>query len=200
MRDGNNGGYANAWLVADANTGEVARLELGLRNVNLERTRDGYFAGANFPVSPRLAAEETSFRLDDPSLSPNARRARWEQLLTANAGRIDAALARAFMADHYDSYERRPDAPSERTLCGHVELSPRGMGDWVGPFGAAGTVQSKVADARMIHELALEAAMGHACGLPFRAAEHVARHPEQAWQAPLLRDLPARPWTTFRAE
>ena len=52
MREGNNGGYANAWLVADANTGEVARLELGLKNVTLERTKDGYFTGANFPVQP----------------------------------------------------------------------------------------------------------------------------------------------------
>ena len=67
MREGNNGGYANAWLVADTNTGEIARLELGLKNVTLERTKDGYFAGANFPVNPKLAAEETNFKLDDPS-------------------------------------------------------------------------------------------------------------------------------------
>jgi hypothetical protein len=68
MRKGNNGGYANAWLVADTNTGEIARLELGLRNVTLERTKDGYFAGTNFPVNPKLAAEETKFKLDDPYL------------------------------------------------------------------------------------------------------------------------------------
>ena len=68
MRDGNNGGYANAWLVADLNTGEIARLELGLRNVTLERTKDGYFVGTNFPVSRKLAAEETTFKLDDPGL------------------------------------------------------------------------------------------------------------------------------------
>ena len=54
MRDGNNGGYANNWLVADNNTGEVASLELGLKNVTLRRTKDGYFVGANFPVNPTL--------------------------------------------------------------------------------------------------------------------------------------------------
>ena len=67
MREGNNGGYANAWLVADTTTGEIARLELGLKNVTLERTKDGYFTGANFPVNPKLAAEETKFKVDDPS-------------------------------------------------------------------------------------------------------------------------------------
>jgi hypothetical protein len=197
MREGNNGGYANAWLVADTNSGEIARLELGLKNVTLERTKDGVFVGANFPVSPKLAAEETAFDLKNPSLSANARRLRWDELMATSAGRIDVALAKAFMADHRDAHEKRDDAPSERTLCGHVDLSPRGMGTWMGPFGAAGTVQSKAADTAMLKRMAFEAALGHACGLTFRAAEHLAKHPDLAWQKPLLRDLVARPWTAF---
>ena len=160
MREGNNGGYANAWLVADVNTGEIARLELGLKNVTLERTKDGYFAGANFPVNPKLAAEETKFKLDDPSLSANARRVRAEEILKASEGKVDVALARRYLSDHHDSYEKKDDAPSERSLCGHVDLSPRGMGDWFGPWGPAGTVQSKVADAAMAKRMSLEAAMG----------------------------------------
>ena len=145
-------------------TGEIARLELGLRNVTLERTRDGYFAGANFPVSPKLAAEETKFKLDDPSLSANARRVRAEELLKASEGKIDVALAKRYLSDHHDAYEKKDDAPSERTLCGHVDLSPRGMGDWFAAWGPAGTVQSKVADAAMVQRMSLEAAMGHPCG------------------------------------
>jgi hypothetical protein len=31
MKKGNNGGYANAWLIGDVNTNEIARLELGLK-------------------------------------------------------------------------------------------------------------------------------------------------------------------------
>jgi len=31
MKDGNNGGYANAWLIADISKNEIGRLELGLR-------------------------------------------------------------------------------------------------------------------------------------------------------------------------
>src|SRR5262249_25910887 len=54
MQEGNNGGYANDWLVADNKTGEVASLELGLKNVQLDRTKDGYFVGANFTINPKL--------------------------------------------------------------------------------------------------------------------------------------------------
>jgi len=199
MRDGNNGGYANAWLVADVNTGEIARLELGLKNVTLERTKDGWFAGTNFPVSPKLAAEETTFKLDDPSLSANARRVRAEELLKANEGKIDVAFAKRYLSDHHDSHEGKESAPSERSLCGHVDLSPRGMGDWFGAWGPAGTVQSKVADAAMAKRMALEAAMGHPCGRDYRAAPHLAEHPDYAWAKPLMRDLVASPWTLFEA-
>jgi hypothetical protein len=31
MQEGNNGGYANTWLVADRKTNEIASLELGLK-------------------------------------------------------------------------------------------------------------------------------------------------------------------------
>jgi len=37
MKEGNNGGYANDWLVADIKNNEIASLELGLKNVTLER-------------------------------------------------------------------------------------------------------------------------------------------------------------------
>ena len=124
--------------MADTNTGEIARLELGLKNVTLERTKDGYFVGTNFPVNAKLAAEETKFKLDDPSLSANARRVRAEQLMKENAGRIDVPAAKAYLSDHHDAYEKKADAPSERSLCGHVDLSPRGMGDWFAAVGPGG--------------------------------------------------------------
>ena len=199
MRAGNNGGYANTWLVADINTSEIARLELGLKHVTLERTRDGVFFGANFPIKPELIAEETTFDATNPGLSACARRTRLEQLMPTLRGTLDVAVAKRVMADHTDAFEGRGDAPSERTLCGHVELSPRGMKPWQEEFGPAGAVQAKVADAAMAERMELEAAMGHPCGLDFRAAEHLAAHPEFDWQRPLLRDLPSRPWTRFTA-
>jgi hypothetical protein len=197
MANRNNGGYANAWLVADTKRNEIARLELGLKNVTLERTSDGYYVGANFPINPKLASEETSFRVDNPDESRNVRRMRWDQLMPEFKGSVDVAVARRFMADHYDAYEKKPGAPSERTLCGHVDLSPRGSKPWQEPYGPAGTVQAKVADAAMVQGMEMWAAMGHPCGLDFVAAEFLQRHPEYGWQRELLRDLPSRPWTLF---
>jgi hypothetical protein len=51
MKRGNNGGVANSWLLGDVKTGEIARLELGLKHVGFERTRDGVFTGSNDTLS-----------------------------------------------------------------------------------------------------------------------------------------------------
>src|SRR4029077_16924984 len=102
FRVGNNGGYANDWLIADTRKGEIASLELGLKNVTLERKTDGYFVGSNFPISPKLAAEETNFAVTDQGNSANARHQRWEQLMAQNKGKIDVPMAEKFLADHAD--------------------------------------------------------------------------------------------------
>jgi hypothetical protein len=196
MKQGNNGGYANTWLVADVRGNEIGRLELGLKYVTLERTKDGYFVGSNFPINPGLIREETTFPANDPTRSENARHARWEQLMAENKGRIDLATAQRFLGDHYDVIDKA-DEPSERTLCGHVDLSARGSKPWQSAYGPAGAVQNKAADAAMILNMSLTAAMGHACGLDFHAAQHESDHPQFAWQKDILRDLTAHPWTTF---
>jgi len=196
MKDGNNGGYANNWLIADRNANEVADLELGLKNVTLWRTNDGCFVGSNFPVSPKLAQEETNFDLKDMGESANARHVRWKQLMAENKGKIDLALAQRFLADHYDTFEKK-NGPNERTLCGHIDLSPRGAKAWQPPYGPAGAVQNKAADAMMIENMSLAAAAGHCCGIDFKAAEHLRQHPEFDWQSPLLHDMDSQPWTVF---
>jgi Phospholipase B len=200
MKEGNNGGYANAWLVADATHNEVARLELGLKNVTLERSKDGYFVGSNFPINPKLIEEEASdYDSKNLSESSNARHVRWEQLMAENKGKIDLAAAKRFEADHYDTFEKKED-PDERSLDGHIDLSPRGSGDWVPPYGMAGAVQNKAADAAMISQMSFAAAAGHACGKSFKAATHLTEHPEYDWQKPLQRDMDAYPWTTFASK
>ena len=198
MKDGNNGGYANTWLLADIRKNEIGRLELGLKNVTLERTSDGYFVGSNFPINEKLIREETDFDPKDLGQSSVARHARWEQLMAENKGKIDVAAAQRFLADHYDVIENRED-PGERTLDGHVDLSPRGSDGWVGPYAAAGAVQNKAADATMIANMTFTAAAGHACGKNFKAAEHLSAHPDYAWEKPLQRDMDAYPWTVFSA-
>lgn len=196
MKAGNNGGYANDWLVADRKTNEIASLELGLKNITLERSKDGYFVGSNIPIDAKLAREETDFPMQDKGTGQCTRHARWEQLMKEYKGRIDVAAGQRFLADHVDTLTGK-DEPSERTLCGHLELSKRGMGSWQPPFAPAGAVQNKVADAAMAEKMEFTAAAGHACGLDYKASAHLAEHPEFEWQKEFLRDLDARGWATF---
>jgi hypothetical protein len=196
MKDGNNGGYANTWLVADIGKNEIGQLELGLKNVTLERKKDGYFVGSNFPINEKLIREETDFDPLDMSTSANARHVRWKQLMVENKGKIDLAAAQRFLADHYDTFENKEDA-DERTLDGHIDLSPRGSEPWQPPFGEAGAVQNKATDASLASQMSFSAAAGHACGMDFKAADHVRAHPEFAWQKDLQRDMKAGAWTTF---
>ncbi len=198
MKEGNNGGYANNWLVADSKSGEIASLELGFKHVALQRTKDGYFAGANYPVDPKLLAEETSFDPKDQGSSPNARRTRWGQLMAGNKGRIDVTLARKFLGDSYDAIDKKLQ-PSERTLCGRNDLSTRGMKPWQQEFGPAGAVQNKAADATMMSQMSLWAAMGPQCGPNFSASQHLKKNPSYNWQKDLLKDIPKQPWTLFQA-
>jgi Phospholipase B len=201
LKEGNNGGYANDWLIADTKRNEIASLELGLKNVTLERKTDGYFVGANFPISPKLAAEETDFAVSNPENSANARHRRWEQLMAENKGKIDVPMAERFLADHLDSVTGKA-LPSERTLCGHYELSKResATNRWQPAYGTAGAAQNKVTDAAMAAKMEFVAAAGHACGMDFIAAKHLQAHPELAWERPELRDMKAYPWTRIAAE
>jgi hypothetical protein len=198
MKDGNNGGYANTWLVADSKTNEIGSLELGLKHVTLKKTKDGYFVGSNYPENEALIRDETpEYPVNDKSISANARRIRWEQLMAENKGQIDLAMAQKFEADHYDTFDK-VTAPSERTLCGHIDLSPRGSKPWQSEFGPAGAVQNKATDGTLASQMALTAAMGHSCGLDFKAADHLKSHPDFAWQKDVLRDLDSHRWTKFQ--
>ena len=198
MKDGNNGGYANTWLVADRKTGEIASLELGLKNVTLQRSKDGYFSGSNYPANEKLIKEETAFTPADLGVSANARRVRWDQLMAENKGRIDVEAGKRFLADHYDSYDKKIQ-PNERTLCGHIDFSPRGVKNWQPAYGVAGAVQAKVMDSDMASRMSMWAAMGHPCGIHFKASAHLKTHPDFAWQKEFLKDLNSRRWTMFAA-
>src|SRR6202012_3542746 len=97
IKEGNNGGYANDWLIGDRKTGETAYLELGLKNTPIWRSKDGYFVSSNFPRDPKLIQEETEgYNVKDPSSWMNARHARWEELIKENKGKIDVDSAEKF--------------------------------------------------------------------------------------------------------
>lgn len=199
MRRGNNGGYANAWLLGDINTREIARLELGLKQVGLEKKRDGYFVGSNVAEDLKLLRLETNTKETDIRTSGVARRVRWKQLMKQYVGRIDVALAEEFEADHFDMFLGKKQ-PGGRTLCGHFELQSEPAGSWPGvPFGCSGTVDGKVVDASMAKSMSFAARWGSACGRAFDAHEYLSQHPQFDWMEDILKSRPSQPWTQFKA-
>ncbi len=196
--DKNNGGYANDWLLADYKTGEIARLELGLQLHRVWRTKDGYLVGANYPLDPEFIKAETDFDPANQASSPNARRKRWDELMQANKGKIDAAAAETLLADHWDSLEGKDDR-DERTLCGHVQVSPRGVPEWEwAAYTPGGAVSAKAADGKLAKALAFRARAGQPCGEDFLAAQFLKEHPEFDWQRGLLQDMKGNPWAEFK--
>jgi len=199
MLDGNNGGYANDWLLADRKTGEIARFELGLQHYNVWKTKDGYFVGSNFASDPKIIADETTFDPQLASSSPNARHVRWDQLMEANRGKIDTALAEAFISDHYDAYEKKED-PNHRTLCGHGDKpTPGDPSRDSHPFNPTGSVEGKVIDTHMAETMSFVARIGHPCGTDFKAQPFLDAHPEYGWQAPVMQDMDAGPWSQYHS-
>lgn len=196
MMEHPNGGYANDWLIGDRKTGEIARLENGLKNNLVERTKDGYFVGSNFPVHDKTIREETTFNPNDATNGCNARHRRWDELMKQNRGRIDVTMAKKFMGDHVDTVRNR-NAGSANTLCGHVELDDKGTsGDWRS-FYPGGAANAKATDGKLAEQMKLWAAVGHACGTDFKLDAFLKAHPEYEWQRELAADLPSGAWTLF---
>jgi hypothetical protein len=199
MLDGNNGGYANDWLLADRKTGEIARFELGLRHTKVWKSTDGYFVGSNFASDPDVLRDETTFDSSNLAASANARHVRWDELMAAHKGKIDTTLAESFLADHYDSYTKKTGA-NRRTLCGHGDNPTEADPGFVHqPFNPSGAVQGKVMDSDMAGKMTFIARIGHPCGSDFKAQAFLDAHPDYNWQSPALVDMDAGPWTQYRA-
>jgi len=198
MKHGNNGGYANAWLIGDVNTNEIARLELGLRYTAFEKKRDGFFIGSNIAEDLKVLRLETATNSDDIRDNSVARRVRWKQLMRQFSGKIDVELAKRFEADHYDETLLK-DNPGSHSLCAHGDLDPQP--GWSGsvPFNPFGTFDAKVVDSRMAKQMSFAARWGSACGTAFDAPKFLAAHPQFDWLEGLLKSRPAWPWTQFQA-
>lgn len=143
FRSGNNGGYANTWLMADANTKMIGKLELGLKNVTFVVSKSGYYVGSNFPENPKLIAEETP----DYSTGGNERRRdRWIAHMKASVGNVDDSLAESFLADTYNDNTKRNDGHGGGALCSKG--------------GFSGAINAKVATAEDIKSMRFWGRMG----------------------------------------
>jgi Phospholipase B len=197
MKKGNNGGYANAWLLGDVNTNEIARLELGLKHVAFERKKDGWFVGSNIAEDLKILRFETTSNDTDIRDVSIARRVRWKQLMKDSAGKIDVAKAKGFLGDGFDTYLGK-EGPDSRSLCGRGDLDARLEGGGT-PFSPSGAFDAKVVDSAMAKRMTIAAHWGAACGPAFDAAAFLAAHPQFEWMAGLLKDRPRGPWTEFTA-
>jgi hypothetical protein len=198
MKRGNNGGLANSWLLGDVKTGEIARLELGLKNVGFERKKDGFFTGSNIVQDPKILRFETSTNELEIKTSAVARRERWKQLMKENVGRINTESAKAFLGDHYDVYLQK-DFPDSRTLCGHAENELQAGPGWPSTQLPAGAFDAKIVDTTMAKRMSFMARWGSACGTPFDAVKFLEQHTQFDWMAGILKSRPSQPWTEFRA-
>jgi hypothetical protein len=197
MKAGNNGGYANAWLLGDIKTNTIARLELGLKFVGFEKTSDGAYFGSNIAEDIRILRLETTSNDTDIRRANVARRVRWRELMGENKGKIDIARAEAFLGDDKDTSLNRK-GPTERSLCGRADLDSGQP--WGGtPFSPSGAFDAKVVDAAMAHDMRIAAHWGAPCGTPFDAAAFLLAHPQYDWMAGLLKSRPDGPWVEFRA-
>ena len=202
MKKQNNGGYANSWLLADLNTGEIMRFELGLKFFNVERTKDGYFIGFNAPLDPRIRnLESVNTGYADIRRHQGARQVRLTELMNHYQGEIDVENAKDILADHYDVYLKKEN-PSSRTIDGHYELDAREYMSQPGrplPFQPRGAVDGKVMDSDLAQDLTFWARWGNSSGMPFDAEEFLTEHIQWSHLDGYLKDRPSQPWTLFTA-
>jgi hypothetical protein len=202
MKKQNNGGYANSWLLADLNSGEIMRFELGLRFSNVERKKDGYFIGFNAPLDPRIRNLECSNTgYADIRRHQGARQVRLTQLMREYQGRINIGIAKRILADHYDVYLKK-DNPCSRTVDGHYELDDRAfMSDpsRPKPFQARGAVDGKVMDSELAKNMSFWARWGNSSGLAFDADKFFAEHIQWEYLKGYIKSRPSQPWTLFKA-
>ncbi|HVU16971.1 MAG TPA: C45 family peptidase [Candidatus Didemnitutus sp.] len=199
MRKGNNGGYANAWLVGDINTREIARLELGLKYVGFERTKDGWYSGSNIAEDLHILRLETEANDVDIRQSPVARRVRWKKLMKENAGRIDLAKAKEFEGDCFDSCYGTGDKLNGRALDAHADLDPQLGNAAKAPYNPSGTIDAKAVDTVMARKMSFAARWGSGDGVAFDAEKFLADHPQFDWMEGVLKSRPAEPWVDFTA-
>src|SRR5262245_20808968 len=106
LTEKNNGLYANEWLLGDANTNEIACLELGTTAWKLRRSSKnewlnggmpGFYWGCNNTKDLAVRLDTypaTTGRPQNVAWRPSDRDRAWLKLLTRHHGKIDAAFGR----------------------------------------------------------------------------------------------------------
>jgi hypothetical protein len=199
---GNNGGYANMWLVGDIDTKEIAKYEQGLKYQSIAKKKDGWYFGDNAPEDPRIRNLEcTDTGYSDIRQQTGARRTRWPQLLSQYDGAINMENGQTMLGDTFDVYLMRIN-PSSRTICAHYDTDPMEYASdpnavWNVPYFPGGSIDGKVTTSAMARNMSLSGIFGRADGAPFDAEAFLRIHPQWNWQQGYLKSRPSKPWTVF---
>ena len=213
----NSGDYACSWMFGDVRNRSggprIMRVELGLNYVTVETAKDGVFLGFNSTYDERIRAIECSGGLGggggggelsdadgfhDVTSSIGNRRVQLEKLAEKYRGRINTAVIKRILADHFDNHLGKTAANS-RTICKHGyadngEGGSAGSGSASAPFKPVGAYDAKVADSALIRRMSFLAHLGPPCGTPFSVREHMKKHPEWKDWEEYLADFPRRGW------
>jgi hypothetical protein len=186
----------------------IMRVELGLNYVNVETTRDGFFVGFNSTYDERIRNIECSGALSsksstgagmidessgfrDVASSIANRRVQLEKLAEKYRGRIDTAVVKRILSDHFDNHLGKTAANS-RTVCKHAYADSDSSA--AAPFKPVGAYDTKVADSASAKKMSFLAHWGAPCGTPFSVKEHMKKHPQWKDWAEYLVDFPRRGW------
>ena len=203
LKDGNSGDYANSWLIGDTKKNEIMRIELGLKYMNVERKKNGYFIGFNATYDDRIRNLECSNSgFYDIRRHQGARHVRLEQLMKQHKGKIDIGVGQLILADHYDVYLNKEN-PCSRTCCAHYDLDARefmSQSDRPLPFQPKGVVDGIVSDSKLAASMGLSARWGTSCGMPFVADEFLRRNAQWNDQKPYIKNRPSEEWTIFKGK
>ena len=199
MLDGNNGGYANDWLVGDNKTGEVARFELGLQE-HTRRAHEGrLLRRIELPGRQDVDREGDDLQRDERGqLGQRAPRAVGAGDGASTRARSTPRSRKRLESDDYDLIAKkararasgRSAAPSRRRRAAFRTGTGRA-------YFPGGTVQAKVTTATMAEKMQLWARDGPSVRPDFIASDFLAAHPQFAWARGLLRDMKTQPWTEF---
>lgn len=215
-RQRGNGDYPSGWLLGDANTKEIMRLEIGQNCISVERTFDGYFYGCNVASSAvSLASGEYQHEV-----ATTNRQRRFEALWATvdphqDSTKLDLYKAQQWIGDHgvvQKTWHLSPRQTRRRWRRRHGSAGGGGKGTphtickhiasgWTGRSrkrrqGSAEeaamsmAVDGKVIDGQLAKSLCFRGIVGPSCGQGFRMARYATSSSQDGSTIPWFSSVP----------
>lgn len=198
MKKKNAGDYACSWLFGNTKTDEIMLFELGLKEENIKKTKNGVFYGMNSALGEEIRKKETNdIDLGNISTSSGSRCQRLNFLLNKeHYGKINIDIAKDIISDHYDIYLKQ-DVQNSRSICKHNELDNFDPS----PYYLWGALDGKVVDSKMAENMSFLGRFGSSCGKrAFSVKDFIKEHKEYEHWKPYLCDLPNKKWVELNCK